>query len=152
MAKRNGCTDANVRSQNEALDGGKPPVMNHFTLKTISSKTITSKIFSYIKALLIFHHRPYDIKLLYVFHFQTNRVSKHKIKAAQFGWSLMKFFIGSQLKSDLKEMEERLEMKIEEAEEAREMNGVYSAKLTRLERKFKKLRDQDEESYIEMTF
>merc|ERR1712029_146226 len=57
-----------------------------------------------------------------------------------------------QLKSDLKEMEERLELKIEEAEEAREMNGVYSAKLTRLERKFKKLRDQDEESYIEMTF
>ena len=49
-------------------------------------------------------------------------------------------------------MEERLELKIEEAEEAREMNGVYSAKLTRLERKFKKLRDQDEESYIEMTF
>ena len=43
-------------------------------------------------------------------------------------------------------------MKTEEAEEAREMNGVYSAKLKRLERKFKKLRDQDEESYIEMTF
>ena len=64
----------------------------------------------------------------------------------------MKVFIASQLKSDLKEMEERLDMKIEEAEEAREMNGVYSAKLTRLERKFKKLRDQDEESYIEMTF
>lgn len=62
------------------------------------------------------------------------------------------FRFGLQLKSDLKEMEERLEMKIEEAEEAREMNGVYSAKLTRLERKFKKLRDQDEESYIEMTF
>ena len=62
------------------------------------------------------------------------------------------FGFGLQLKSDLKEMEERLEMKIEEAEEAREMNGVYSAKLTRLERKFKKLRDQDEESYIEMTF
>ena len=82
----------------------------------------------------------------------TQSCSKHKFKGAQFGWSLMKVFIASQLKSDLKEMEERLEMKIEEAEEAREMNGVYSAKLTRLERKFKKLRDQDEESYIEMTF
>ena len=37
-----------------------------------------------------------------------------------------------------------------EAYEAKEMNGIYSAKLTKLERKFK--RDEDEESYMEMTF
>ena len=57
-----------------------------------------------------------------------------------------------QLKATLQELEDRLESKEDEVQEAREMNGIYSAKLTRLERKFKKLRDQDEESYIEMTF
>ena len=57
-----------------------------------------------------------------------------------------------QLKMELQDMEEKLEERETEVEEAREMNGIYSAKLTRLERKFKKLRDQDEESYIEMTF
>ena len=49
------------------------------------------------------------------------------------------------LKVDLKE-------KSMEAKEAKEMNGIYSARLTQMQRKFKKLRDQDEESYIEMTF
>ena len=49
------------------------------------------------------------------------------------------------LKVDLKE-------KSMEAKEAKEMNGIYSARITKMERKFKKLRDQDEESYIEMTF
>ena len=53
--------------------------------------------------------------------------------------------IAEKLKTDLKE-------KTAEAKEAKEMNGIYSARLTKLERKFKKLRDQDEESYIEMTF
>ena len=53
--------------------------------------------------------------------------------------------LAEKLKADLKE-------KSAEAKEAKEMNGIYSAKLTKMERKFKKLRDQDEESYIEMTF
>ena len=53
--------------------------------------------------------------------------------------------LAEKLKSDLKE-------KSAEAKEAKEMNGIYSARLTKMERKFKKLRDQDEESYIEMTF
>ena len=53
--------------------------------------------------------------------------------------------LAEKLRADLKE-------KSAEAKEAKEMNGIYSAKLTKMERKFKKLRDQDEESYIEMTF
>lgn len=53
--------------------------------------------------------------------------------------------LADQLRAELKE-------KSLEAKEAREMNGIYSARLTKMERKFKKLRDQDEESYIEMTF
>ena len=53
--------------------------------------------------------------------------------------------LAEKLKSDLKE-------KSIEAKEAKEMNGIYSARLTQMQRKFKKLRDQDEESYIEMTF
>lgn len=53
--------------------------------------------------------------------------------------------MAEKLKADLKE-------KSIEAKEAKEMNGIYSAKITKMERKFKKLRDQDEESYIEMTF
>ena len=50
--------------------------------------------------------------------------------------------LAEKLKADLKE-------KSAEAKEAKEMNGIYSAKLTKMERKFKKLRDQDEESYID---
>jgi len=53
--------------------------------------------------------------------------------------------MAEKLRADLKE-------KSIEAKEAKEMNGIYSAKITKMERKFKKLRDQDEESYIEMTF
>jgi len=48
--------------------------------------------------------------------------------------------------------ESDLERKQSELNDAVEMNGIYSAKLTRLERKFKKLKDEDEESYMEMTF
>ena len=53
--------------------------------------------------------------------------------------------LAEKLRTDLKE-------KSMEAKEAKEMNGLYSARITKMERKFKKLRDQDEESYIEMTF
>ena len=53
--------------------------------------------------------------------------------------------LAEKLRGDLKE-------KCIEVKEAKEMNGIYSAKLTKMERKFKKLRDQDEESYMEMTF
>ena len=53
--------------------------------------------------------------------------------------------LAEKLKVDYKE-------KSMEAKEAKEMNGIYSARITKMERKFKKLRDQDEESYIEMTF
>jgi hypothetical protein len=53
--------------------------------------------------------------------------------------------MAEKLKTDLKE-------KSAEAKEAKEMNGIYSARLTKMGRQFKKLRDQDEESYIEMTF
>jgi len=53
--------------------------------------------------------------------------------------------LAEKLRTDLKD-------KSMEAKEAKEMNGIYSARITKMERKFKKLRDQDEESYIEMTF
>jgi len=43
-------------------------------------------------------------------------------------------------------------MKSKEAEEVREMNGIYSARLTRLKRTVKKMKDDDEHSYIEITF
>ena len=57
-----------------------------------------------------------------------------------------------QLKQLAEKLTTDLKVKVIEAKEAREMNGIYSAKLTKMERRFKKLRDQDEESYIEMTF
>ncbi len=56
------------------------------------------------------------------------------------------------LRTEIQKLRYELENKTVEAYEAKEMNGIYSAKLTRLERKFKKLRDEDEESYMEMTF
>ena len=56
------------------------------------------------------------------------------------------------LRDEIQQLRSELEDKTVEAFEAREMNGIYSAKLTKLERKFKKLRDEDEESYMEMTF
>lgn len=56
------------------------------------------------------------------------------------------------LRSEIQRLRDELETKTVEAYEAKEMNGIYSAKLTKLERKFKKLRDEDEESYMEMTF
>ena len=56
------------------------------------------------------------------------------------------------LREEIQRLRNDLEDKTVEAYEAKEMNGIYSAKLTRLERKFKKLRDEDEESYMEMTF
>ena len=56
------------------------------------------------------------------------------------------------LREEIQRLRNELEDKTVEAYEAKEMNGIYSAKLTKLERKFKKLRDEDEESYMEMTF
>lgn len=56
------------------------------------------------------------------------------------------------LRDEVQRLRNELENKTVEAYEAKEMNGIYSAKLTKLERKFKKLRDEDEESYMEMTF
>lgn len=56
------------------------------------------------------------------------------------------------LREEIQQLRAELEDKTVEAYEAKEMNGIYSAKLTKLERKFKKLRDEDEESYMEMTF
>lgn len=57
-----------------------------------------------------------------------------------------------ELKLELERLREVFKVKEVEAEEARELNGIYSAKLTKMERKFKKLKDEDEESYMEMTF
>lgn len=56
------------------------------------------------------------------------------------------------LENELEKQRDTLRIKILELEEARELNGIYSAKLTRMQRKFKKLKDEDEESYMEMTF
>ncbi len=56
------------------------------------------------------------------------------------------------LRADLDEATRELEQRETDLHEAVEMNGIYSAKLTKLERKFKKLKDEDEESYMEMTF
>lgn len=56
------------------------------------------------------------------------------------------------LREEISRLRADLEDKTVEAYEAKEMNGIYSAKLTKLERKFKKYRDEDEESYMEMTF
>ena len=57
-----------------------------------------------------------------------------------------------ELKLDLDQLDRELQEKQVKLEEARELNGIYTAKITRLERKFKKLKDEDEESYMEMTF
>ncbi|XP_059088765.1 uncharacterized protein LOC131884888 isoform X1 [Tigriopus californicus] len=57
-----------------------------------------------------------------------------------------------ELKMELERLREVFKVKEVEADEARELNGIYSAKLTKMERKFKKLKDEDEESYMEMTF
>ena len=54
------------------------------------------------------------------------------------------------LRTELASATEELKTKETELREAEEMNGIYSGKLTKLERKFKKLRDEDEESYMEM--
>ena len=56
------------------------------------------------------------------------------------------------LRAEIQRLRNELEDKTVEAYEAKEMNGIYSAKLTKLDRKFKKLKDEDEESYMEMTF
>ncbi len=56
------------------------------------------------------------------------------------------------LRAELDAAMTELELKEADLHEATEMNGIYSAKLTKLERKFKKLKDEDEESYMEMTF
>jgi uncharacterized protein YukE len=58
----------------------------------------------------------------------------------------------SELRAEIRRLKSELEDKTVEAYEAKEMNGIYSAKLTKLNRKFKKIRDEDEESYMEMTF
>lgn len=56
------------------------------------------------------------------------------------------------LKSKVDKLTSDLSMKMAEVEEAREMNGIYSARLTKMKRTVKKLKDEDEESYIEITF
>ena len=56
------------------------------------------------------------------------------------------------LRQEIQKLRLDLEYKSVEAHEAMELNGIYSAKLTKMERKFKKMRDEDEESYMEMTF
>jgi outer membrane murein-binding lipoprotein Lpp len=56
------------------------------------------------------------------------------------------------LRSKVDQLSIDLSNKAVEAEEAREMNGIYSARLTRMKRSVKKLKDEDEESYIEITF
>ena len=56
------------------------------------------------------------------------------------------------LKVELDRLKAVVKDKEAEADEAKELNGIYSAKLTKLDRKFKKLKDEDEESYMEMTF
>lgn len=57
-----------------------------------------------------------------------------------------------ELKAELDRLKKLVRDKDIEVEEARELNGIYTAKLTKMERKFKKLKDEDEESYMEMTF
>ena len=56
------------------------------------------------------------------------------------------------LREEIQKLRLELEYKSVEAHEAMELNGIYSAKLTKMQRKFKKLKDEDEESYMEMTF
>ena len=54
--------------------------------------------------------------------------------------------------TELETLRAKSKEKEEELEESRELCGIYSAKLTKMERKFKKLKDEDEESYMEQTF
>ena len=57
-----------------------------------------------------------------------------------------------EMKTELDGLRAKCKEKEEELEESRELCGIYSAKLTKMERKFKKLKDEDEESYMEQTF
>ena len=57
-----------------------------------------------------------------------------------------------EMKTELETLRGKCKEKEEELEESRELCGIYSAKLTKMERKFKKLKDEDEESYMEQTF
>ena len=59
---------------------------------------------------------------------------------------------GREMKTELETLRGKCKEKEEELEESRELCGIYSAKLTKMERKFKKLKDEDEESYMEQTF
>ena len=56
------------------------------------------------------------------------------------------------MSSEIESLRDRCREKEAELEESKELCGIYSAKLTKMERKFKKLKDEDEESYMEMTF
>jgi regulator of replication initiation timing len=56
------------------------------------------------------------------------------------------------LRGEIQRLRNELEDKTVEAYEAKEMNGIYSAKLTKLDRKFKKLKEEEDESYMELTF
>ena len=56
------------------------------------------------------------------------------------------------LRSTVDKLSTDLSTKKVEIDEAREMNGIYSARLTKMKRIVKKLKDEDEESYIEITF
>ena len=56
------------------------------------------------------------------------------------------------LRSTVDKLSTDLSTKKVEIAEAREMNGIYSARLTKMKRIVKKLKDEEEESYIEITF
>ena len=57
-----------------------------------------------------------------------------------------------EMSSEIESLRDKCREKEVELEESKELCGIYSAKLTKMERKFKKLKDEDEESYMEMTF
>jgi hypothetical protein len=56
------------------------------------------------------------------------------------------------LRSRVDSLSKDLASKVAETEEAKEMNGIYSARLTQMKRTVKKLKEEDEESYIEISF
>ncbi|XP_040569624.1 uncharacterized protein [Lepeophtheirus salmonis] len=55
------------------------------------------------------------------------------------------------LKKRLSETKEIIQSKDKEFRDAQELCGIYSSKLTRLKRQYKKLKDSEEDSFIEIT-
>ncbi|CAB4064654.1 unnamed protein product [Lepeophtheirus salmonis] len=55
------------------------------------------------------------------------------------------------LKKKLSETKEIIQSKDKEFRDAQELCGIYSSKLTRLKRQYKKLKDSEEDSFIEIT-